>query len=364
MSSFGASVSYTIDSDYLKSLASNARVSKDAVAFIKFENLPLIEEISQKQIISIGTEQGYIESGAFGNALHLRPKSSYIYEGNLKSFYELSVGFWLLPFYVNPTINQSTGIAQYYRQPLVDKSMYYFDTPSSYILTEKDSFSMFEESIDNERNVMKISIRGTNGSLAILSSESYSTGEFHYFWLSYNGPSNICKFYIDGKEVSLTLEEGISIPHKINSIPTTPFHINLSAIGQSSLIRGNSGIIDELIIMSKSNFDERSIGRHINLGTEFVINNALMTRDEVNIGFGFDDPTALTVNSVYSNGKNLYLGRSDGKIFKGDRLIWQARKDFSLKEELNYVRKNILGDNALIEIDNGSLKIQKASIRI
>ena len=198
----------------------------------------------------------------------------------------------------------------------------------------------------------------------IFSSEEYTTGEFHYFWFSYNGVGQVAKLFIDGKESQLTMEQGSEVPVELSHYPTTPFHINLSGIGNASLLRGNSGLIDEVIVMSQSYFDEDTIGRHINLGSEFAINGALLTRNEVSAGFAFDDPTALSLNAVYSNGKNIYMGRSDGKLFRGDRLLWQARKDFANKDEIDFLRANILGDDSIISIDDGALTIKKASVRI
>jgi hypothetical protein len=178
------------------------------------------------------------------------------------------------------------------------------------------------------------------------------------------GPSRKLQIFIDGKEVGLYSEDGFQIPTNIYDNPVIPFTINNSAVGYSSVLRNNNGTIDELVFFNKFIIDSDALATVINYGTKFIIDKSLTYRNFVHNCFAFDDPTFLGVTSVLSNGKNFYAGRNDGNIYKGDRVMWQSRRDFANADETKFIKKNKLDAKSIIDIKDGSLQIFKGSVRI
>jgi hypothetical protein len=344
--------------DYIKSLIPSVKL------FIKFEDIPLKEEIGGQIMQSSGDQYSFIENSIYGKGLRMRPKSSLFHPLLLAKSTEFSLGFWLRPFWISPTINPITNLPVYYRMSLVDKSNYSYNNSNGFITCSNGTFSVCEESRDDGFNVMKILLCSSEGEQIIVETESYESGKFHHFWICYYGSSRKLDVFIDGKPSSLFSEDGLPIPKNLNNNSSVYFHINQSAFGYSSLLRNNAGLLDEVLFLNQFISDTRSISKIINQGVESLIDQGLFYKNIVNNCFAFDDPTSLGVTSVLGNGKNIYAGRSDGALFKGDRTMWQVRRDFANHEEINFIKKNVFDSNGKIEIKDGSLEIFKASARI
>jgi len=331
---------------------------------IKFESVPFKEELSDQLLQSSGSQYFFIEKSLQGNGARMRPQSSLFLPLLLTKLDEFSFGFWLNPFWISPTISPVTNMPVYYRMSLFDKSNYSYSSSSGFVSPVDGSFSIYEESRDDGFNVMKIHLISFDGKEIVVETESYESNKFHHFWIAYYGLSRKLNVYIDGKLVKLISEDGLPIPESLNNNSSVYFHINNSAIGYGSLLRHNAGFIDELVFISQFIANSKTISDIINLGVEYVVDQKLLYQGLVNNCFVFDDPTSLGVTSVLSNGKNFYAGRSDGSLFKGDRTMWQVRRDFSNREEINSVKKKIFDENSVVNIESGSLKLFKASVRI
>jgi len=345
-------------SDYSKTLMQNAKF------FIKFESTPFIEELNNQLLQSSGEQYSFVEKSLYGNGLRMRPKSSLSLPLSLSKTNEFSFGFWLRPFWISPTISPLTNLPVYYRMSLFDKSNFVYTNSTGFVTPIDGTFALYEESREDGFNVMKIYLRSSDGKDVVVETDSYETGKFHHFWIAYHGPSRKLEVYIDGKSTRLFSEEGLSIPVNLNNNPSVYFHINNSAIGYSSLLRNNAGLVDELVFINQFIIDGKTLSKIINFGAESIIDQMLFYQGVVNNCFAFDDPTSLGVTSVLSNGKNFYAGRSDGVLFKGDRTMWQVRRDFANKDEINFVKKNVFDAESVVSVQDGALKLFKASVRI
>lgn len=345
-------------SDYAKSLIQNIKF------LVKFESVPFREELSGQVLQSTGDQYPFAEKSIYGNGLRLRPKSSLFLPLLLSKSDEFSFGFWLKPSWISPTISPLTNLPVYYRMSLFDKSNFVYTNSTGFVSSVDGTFIIYEESREDGFNVMKIYLRSSDGQDVVVETDSYQTGKFHHFWIAYYGPSRKLDVYIDGKLAKLFSEEGLAIPQNLNNNSSVYFHINYSAIGYSSLLRNNSGLIDELLFINQFIVDSKTISKVINIGIENVVDQSLLYQSEVDNCFSFDDPTALGVTSVLSNGKNFYAGRNDGTLFKGDRTMWQVRRDFANQDEINFVKKNIFDADSVVSVESGALKLFKASVRI
>ncbi len=344
--------------DYSKALLDNVKF------LLKFEQVPFVEEVSGQLLQFSGDQYSFPEKSVYGNGLRIRSKSSLFFPLLMSKSNEFSLGFWLNPSWISPTINPLTNFPVYYRMALLDRSDYSYSSSTGFVSPSNGTFSVYEECRENGFNVMKISLISSDGKIITVETESYESGKFHHFWMAYYGPSRRFQVFIDGKLVNLFSEDGLSIPENLSINSAVYFHINNSAIGYSSLLRNNSGLIDEMIFINQYIVDSKTLSKIINDGVEHAIDQSLFYQGKSHNCFSFDDPTALGITSLLSNGKNFYVGRNDGSLFKGDRTMWQVRRDFANPDEINFIKKNSFDVNSIIEIENGALKLYKASVRI
>jgi hypothetical protein len=339
-------------------------LDENAKFFISFDSIPLIDEISGQSLQISGESLSTLVSGPHGQALKVQPRSKFNLSLLLNTTTEFSLGFWLNPSYIPPNVSNVTGLPVYYRMALFDKSNFSYSSSTGYTSADSGSFVVYEECREDGFNVLKILLIGSDLRETNLETERYETGKFHHFWITYYGPSRKLQVFIDGKSVALFSEDGYQIPTSIYDNPVIPFSINNSAVGYSSVLRNNNGTLDEVVFFNKFIIDIDKIATLINFGARYIIDESFSYRSYTHNCFAFDDPTSLGVTSVLSNGKNFYAGRNDGVIFKGDRVMWQSRRDFANADEVKFIKKNILDAEAIINVEDGALKIYKGSVRI
>lgn len=341
------------------------RKAKNTSTLVKFEGLPIRDEISGSNCIIRGNTNPAFSDGVSGRALRMRPTSGVDVPVYFNSRSRFSLGFWLRSIWLPPVLSLESNQLNYYRIPIINSSNISLNLTTS-IYEASTGFCIFEESIENGKNQLYIFLDGQSGPVLLRSNKEYSTGDFHHFYIAYDGASSNLILYIDGKRVETTMVIGSQIPQLISIDNLTPrtLRINDSAPGFSGLIRNNFGTIDELYFCNKYQGDSELVARHINFGSEFVAFSDLFNQDQVTMMFGFNDPSSLDLQAVFSNGTNVYAGRSDGRLFKGDRLLWQSRRDFSNREEINFVRTKLLSNESSVTVNNGSLRINQASVRL
>ncbi len=353
-------VNINIDlSEYILGLA-----NQDAKMVLKFEDLPLIEEISQQKVIIENNETPFLENSIFGKGLRMRPKSTLSFPLLINNTSEFSFGFWLKSSWISPTVSPLTGGPAYYRMALCDKAIFTYANTKSFVNMSDGTFCVYEESIENNFNVLKIQLLDENGKVVSLKTSPYLTRVFHHFWISYYGPSKTLEVFIDGSPSNVFSEDGLPVPSRLKNSFNIPLHVNYSAVGYGSLLRNNSGLIDEFVFFNKSISDSFFLSRAINYGVEYIVDNSLKYTESLDYAFLFDDPTTVGIESILSNSKNIYIGRKDGALLRGERLMWQVKKDFLNDDEINILRKYIYSTDSLVSVENGFLKIYKASVRI
>jgi len=339
-------------------------INSNAKFFLKFESLPVIEELSGQNVLITNENPAFLEKAVLGNGLRMRPKSSLSVPLFLSSPVQFSIGFWLRSSWIPPTISPVTNLPVYYRMALMDKASYAYASATGFISAIEATFSIYEECKEDGFNIMKIMLQSVTGLQIVLETDIYKTYQFNHFWITYYGPSRSFLVFVNGSPIGLFSEDGFPIPLALNNSALVHFNLNQSAIGYGSLLRNNAGLIDELVFLNQFIPDTSVIGKVINLGVEHAIDQSLLYKEVVDNCFAFDDPTALGVTSVLSNGKNFYAGRNDGALFKGDRTMWQVRRDFGSPDEIKFVKKNVFSEDSITAVENGSLKLFKSSVRI
>lgn len=336
-----------------------------AILYLSFDQPTLTNEIDDQVINYIGNLDIIYVPSPHGSGLKMQPNQKFNTSLGGDISQQFTVGFWLRPTNIRPNINTATGLPIYFRTSLFDKSNFSYSSISQYVSASDASFVFYEENREDNHNVLKILLISNNFDEIYLETEKYETGKFHHFWISYYGPTRTLDVYIDGKIVSLYSEDGSQIPTSINNNVSTKFNINNSAVGYSSTLRNNSGVLDEFAFFTKYISDSRLLSKIINYGTQTIIETVQLYEEQTHECFMFDDPTFLGVTSLAMNGKSIYVGRNDGALYKGDRLMWQSRREFGNPKEIEGLQKYIKDvEKSSIQLNKGNLEIKAASVRM
>lgn len=325
-----------------------------------FDANPLSNAVTSTFFNVFGTTP-VIETGVFGNAWRMSD-TVYIDSNDLASLTnKLTVGFWLKS--VNPGVaTNPSHVAIPLKMPVVAKSA--FVIGSSVVGYSSTAFNIWEETQDDGRNVMKFRVDGFKIGIvsATLTSSPYAAGVYHHFWLVCDCVAAKLRLFVDTFEDLGATTSG--------TLPTTftvtfaKISVNNNTFGNKYEIVRNKGAIDDLVIFSDAIVSPTSIVRAANDGALYIADTAYQNLDEVDQPAVFDDPGTAQINSVHGNRGRVYVGRSDGKLLRGTKLIWQSRREFGNPKEAKNLITISKGHAGSVTAADGSLKIQDKIVRV
>ena len=325
-----------------------------------FDANPLSNAVTSAFFNVFGTTP-IIEPGVFGNAWRM-DDTVYIDSNDASTLTtKLTVGFWLKS--VNPGIaTNPSRVAVPLKMPVVAKSA--FVVGSTVVGYSSTVFNIWEETQDDGTNVMKFRVDGFKIGLvnATLTSSPYPTGVYHHFWLICDCVAGKLRLFVD------TFEDlGATVSGTIPTTFTVTFakvSVNNNTFGNRYEIVRNQGAIDDLVIFSDAIVSPTTIVRAANDGALYVADTAYLNLDEVDQSAVFDDPGTAQINSIYGNRGRVYVARSDGKLLRGTKLIWQSRREFGNPKEANNLVTISKGHTGSVSASDGSLKIQDKIVRV
>lgn len=333
--------------------------ASDVIFHIPFDSEPIANAVTTQFLTSNTTP--VMVDGVFGNAWQM-PNNDYLQSNDtISPTTALTIGFWLKS--VNPGIvtDPNLNISKPLKMPVLAKSTFTVLTSISAVST---TFLVWEETQDDGTNVLKAKVKGTKNSAlaeATITSSPYQVGIFKHFWIVYDGTALSLRLFVDTIEDFGTIIG--TIPSTL-SVNTSKLTINNNVDGSLWQVTRNQGVIDDLVIFSSAKTTASTIARAANKGALYVADNAYTAVDEIDQAIVFDDPGTAQITSVYSNGGRLYVARSDGKLLRGTKLLWESRREFSNDNEINSLTAVNKGDSGFVRVSLGSLKIQNKIVRV
>lgn len=329
--------------------------STNTKLLISFEDALPFDKVSNVSFDVYGTYA--TTTGKFGNALQMAGNTYYDIDALTSLTNQFTIAFLLKS--VNPGIitNPTTHTTQPLKMALFSKSIQSYSSVTNLTTLTSEMFSVWEETQSDGTNVLKIRVKGAT--TATLTTPAYSTGVFHNFWIVYG--SSTLKVYIDGTLSSSTISG--TVPATLTA-SSARFSINKGIDGSGYETARNGGVLDDLLILSTANNTKSDIFQAIDLGVFYVADTSLINEDEVSFGTVFDDTSTIQINSVFGNRGNVYVGRSDGLLLKGARILWESRRDFSNPEESKYLSIITKSTSSNYVVQDGIMTVTNAIIRV
>ena len=267
-----------------------------------------------------------------------------------------SIGFWLKS--VNPGLGNDAGTLVPMKMSLFAKAQVN-DGGASTTITNAQ-FYVWEETQPDGTNVMKIFLKNASGSDCTVTTPTYTVGVFHYFVLVYSAGSFTC--YIDGVSVGVTTSA--AVPSSLAST-TQNFVLNKGPDGNSYELIHNTGVLDDLFLCNTA-LSSNDASKVYTTGVQYVFNSSYTSILEVDNSIVFSDPSTVQVNVVGSDNSDIYVGRSDGKLLKGYRQLWQYKQGFGSKSEQQLIEDEFgpVGNGSKYSITNGVLTVKSILVNL
>lgn len=272
-----------------------------------------------------------------------------------------TIGFWLKS--VNPGVATNlSNVAVPLKMPVLSKATF---TAGTTVTSSSYTFIVWEETQTDGTNKLKVKIKGLRSAATAertLTSSSYVVGIFHHFWIAYDGTTDLLNLYIDTIQDAGATQSG-TMPTTLSSNPSK-LAINDNVPGERYEIARNQGTIDDIIIFNTTKTTGSTIAKAANNGALFVAEANYINAEEIDQAVVFDDPGTAQITSVHGNRSMLYVARSDGKLLRGTKLLWESRREFGNAKELVNLTTVNKGSGGLIRVSAGSLKIQDKIVRV
>jgi len=193
---------------------------------------------------------------------------------------------------------------------------------------EMGTFIIVEEAYSETQNQLLLMLTedGVTVSNSIRST-AYTPGLHHYL-VTYDDTNGRARIDVDGSfgtwQTATTSLNSSTSSLKINSInPTYTAH---QATGRSTILR-------DLYFKNEVSSDETEAIRNVNFGLDYVTDADLVDTEFADFAFSFTQPNTIATTSIIVNGSNIYLGRSNGEILKGEQPIWDNDFTFDTEEK-------------------------------
>lgn len=323
--------------------------------YIPFDDNTLIDEVSATLPTVTGNTPAVVPA-VFNDGWQMDGSTYASYSPSISITNGLTIGFWLSPVNLGMVTNPNTFATESLLMPVLSRSNFSFGGGIESATSEQ--FIIYEQTQSDGQNIMTVQLKG--GTTATISSNPYTAGEFHYFWIVYNGTGPSCNIYIDLQDQ--TAGTSGTVPSTL-SATAAPFAINLSVPGNGYAITRNQGIIDDLVLFNSAQANT-VMNRAVKLGGNYVNDSTLSSADEISQVLVFDDSSTLTVISVASNNGSIYIAGSDGNILRGIRAMWQSRRNFNSDAEIELLDFVTRTGTTTLAIENGALHIKSEIVKI
>lgn len=330
---------------------------------------PLQDSVSYESLVARNNSDVILLDDNLGYVM----KNSQYLEGNNFAFNVsngMMMNFWL--YSVNPgmtlDVNQNVTSIE---MPIIDlvESSSISSTNPNYI------FSVYESTYTEGRNYLTVELKKGTSEYYRVSSEYYSVGMWHNIFVVYDGLNvdNELKIYIDGTLQSLQDISGNIGGSNVSDLSVNPSSPNIDIFINrnfddyySNNRTGNYGYIDNILVLNNANIPETIMQVLINSSLAHAVDDTYINTVRDRYAISFDDPSTFTINSMADDMLYTYFARNDGKILRGSSLLWESRKVFSDKKEVDLLQERVVGGNDLQKavVEDGFLKIENSVIRL
>jgi len=192
-------------------------------------------------------------------------------------------------------------------------------------------------------------------------SSAYSPGLRHVF-ISHHTESSVSvvRMFIDGK-----MEQEFVGPAQNISTPTS------HSVRLNSLYHGptahkttqDGAYISELVIRGDASLgkDSNEAGLVFKFGWEALLDTDESAYKYDYFGIGYEQPSTITTNQIYSEGGSIYVARSNGEIMRGESPIWDNSFNYTTEGSIRYIT---IRDSTKASRSSAGLQLTGTTVRI
>lgn len=226
------------------------------------------------------------------------------------------------------------------------------------ILTNS-TFALTEIGYSKTQNAIRVYLteNGTDVS-QVITSKPYDAPGFHHILVTYIQAQGRFRIDIDG-------ETGISHSAPTGSLQRTgKLRINEVVPGYiAHKTTQVGGYIFDLGFSTYASIENESL-KAFRYGYEHINEETLFDARFAYFGLAFSQPTTISTTQIFVDGGNIFAARSNGKIVKGARPVWDKEFRYADTQSVGLLNTSETDAERTIKWTTGGLRLKGVSVRI
>jgi len=192
-------------------------------------------------------------------------------------------------------------------------------------------------------------------------SSAYNPGLRHVF-ISHHTESSVSvvRMFIDGKME----KEFVGPSQNINTPTSSPVRLNSLYHGPTDhKVTQDGAYISELVIRGDASLgkDSNEAALVFKFGWEALLNTDESAYKYDYFGVGYEQPSTITTNQIYSEGGSIYVARSNGEIMRGESPIWDNSFNYTTEGSIKHIA---IRDATKASRSSAGLQLTGTTVRI
>jgi len=255
------------------------------------------------------------------SALLFEAGKTYSSLGNYTFTNDITISFWYFsPGLVGFTRHFVTRELEPKQAPVLAKAN--SSTTSNQTILNTSSFVITEIGYSKTKNALRVYLTSDGGNIShVITSDEFEPG-LHHVLMTFSRSRGRIRIDIDGKT---------GIQH---TAPTT----SLSRAGQfriNNIVPGylahktvqEGAYLYDLVFTTYASLDNESL-KAFRYGYEHISFDNLFDSRFAYFGMSYAQPTTISTTHIFVDGGNIFAARSNGKIVKGARPVWDTEANY------------------------------------
>ena len=251
--------------------------------------------------------------------------------------YRLGLGFWWNSGgVVGFTRHAVTRSLQPKRAPLLAKA----DSTKAdgFETVSNAEFIVSERGYSQTQNVIELALCTSGGMPThTFISEPFTPSGLHHIFVTYreiDASNGYARIDIDGKLGTIHYAPG-GLASQVGEFRLFDIGYDYTA---HAAAHADGAFITDLIAKCSTSLDSTEAQKMYTYGWEYIALTENAFQDFTYFGIPYLQPTTVNTNQIYAEGDNIFVVRSDGKILKGFRPIWDREFTYTDENSLNFLR--------------------------
>lgn len=292
------------------------------------------------------------------SAIEFEEGKSYSSPGTYSFPDSFTLSFWYFsPQLVGFTRHFVTRELEPKQAPVIAKSN--SSTTSTETIINTGSFAITEIGYSKTKNALKIYLfeDGVNAS-HIITSDEFLPG-LHHVLLTWSRSRGRIRIDIDGKT---------GIQH---AAPTSSSLSGSGAFRINSIVPGflahktfqTGAYLYDLVFTTFASLDNESL-KAFRYGYEHITFDNLFDSRFAYFGMSYAQPTTVSTTQIFVDGGNIFVARSNGKIMKGARPVWDKEFNYADVSSVAKLDTSQIDDTRTLKWTPSGIELRGVSIKI